>query len=86
MRGDVLARHRLGILGKHAGNMIRAMKHWMIAAGAGYDESLKEIRECYVRGHATKDDFEKALRTNQAAKDEMASDQREAAAAARRQN
>jgi hypothetical protein len=46
------------------------------------DESLNNIRICYVRGHATKDDFEKALRTNQAAKDELASDQREAAAAA----
>ena len=35
-----------------------------------------------MHGHATKDDFEKALRTHKDAKDEMKSEQREAAAAA----
>ena len=56
------------------------MKHWMIAAGAGLDESLTAIRVCYLDdGHATKDDFEKALRAHQASTDEMKSDQREAA-------
>ena len=49
-------------------------------------DSLKEIRECYLGGHATKDDFEKALRAHQASKDEMKSDQRDAADVARGQN
>jgi hypothetical protein len=53
----------------------------MIAAGAGHDESLKKVRECYLSGHATKDDFEKALRAHKEAADEMKSVQREAAAA-----
>jgi hypothetical protein len=35
-----------------------------------------------MNGHATKDDFEKALHTHKDAKDEMESEQREAAAAA----
>ena len=43
-------------------------------------QSLKEIRKCFVNGVATKDDFEKALRAHKEAKDEMKSDQREAAA------
>ena len=47
---------------------------------------MKEIRKCFVNGDATKDDFEKALRAHKEAKDEMKSDQREAAAAARHLN
>ena len=54
----------------------------MIAARAGYDDSLKGIRVCYLNGHVTKDDFGKALRAHKEAKDEMKSDQREAVAAA----
>ena len=54
----------------------------MIAAKAGWDASLKAIRQCYMVGHVTKDDFEKALRAHKEAKDEMKSDQREVARAA----
>ena len=61
--------------------MNRAMKHFIIAAGAGHDGSLKGIGRLYLDGHATKDDFEKALRAHKEAKDEMKSDQREAGAA-----
>ena len=78
--GDVCARHNLGIYEYNAGNMNRAVKHWMIAAAAGSDKSLTNIRRCFMDGHATKDDFEKALRSHKEAKDEVKSDQREAAA------
>ena len=80
MGGDMTARHNLGALEADAGNMERAVKHWMISAGAGDDISLKSIRQCYSRGYATKDDFEKALRAHKDAKDAMKSEQREAAA------
>ena len=83
MGGDVTAMHNLGMFEAREGNMDRAMKHWMISAGAGYDKSLKEIREGYMNGHVTKDDFEKALRAHKEANDEMKSDQRDFAAAAR---
>jgi hypothetical protein len=86
MGGNVCARHNLGCMEGRAGNMDRAMTHLMIAAGAGCDASLKKIRECFLDGHATKDDFEKALRAHKEAKDEMKSDQREAAAAFYGQN
>jgi TPR repeat protein len=82
MGGCVLARHKLGKREENAGNMKRAMKHYMVAAVAGYDSSLKKIREGYMNGHATKVDFERALRAHKVAKDERKSDQREAAAAA----
>ena len=53
----------------------------MIAAGAGWDESLERIQGGYMCGIVTKEDFEKALRAHKAANDEMKSDQRETAAA-----
>ena len=83
MGGHVVSRHNLGILEHKAGNLNRAMKHWMISAGARYDFSLKAIRLVFLSGRATKDDFEKALRAHKEANDEMKSDQREAAAAFR---
>jgi len=86
MRGEVLARHNIGCLEGSAGNMNRAVKHWRISAGAGYDKSLKEIRQCFLEGHATKGYFEKALRAHKEAKHAMKSDQRDAAAIARGQN
>ena len=80
--GHVLARHNLGVNEMDAGNMERAVKHWMISAGSGDDKSLEAIRQCFMNGHATKDEFEKALRAHKESKDEMKSEQREAAAAA----
>ena len=80
MGGDITARHNLGCVEGNAGNTSRAMKHFMISAAAGYDNSLNNIKECFVNGYATKDDFEKALRAHQASKDEMKSDQRDSAA------
>lgn len=58
-------------------NMKRAVKHWMISASCGVDESVTKIRESYQRGYATKAEFEKALRANREAKEEMKSEQRE---------
>ena len=84
--GIAMARHNLGCSEWRAGNMNRALKHWMISAAAGYDNSLNAIRGCFLDGHATKDDFENALRAHKEASDEMKSEQREAAAAARSQD
>ena len=86
--GDAYSRHNVGLLEWHAGNFDRAVKHCMISARAGYDNSLVVIRQCFLDGHATKSDFEKALRAHKDSKDEMKSDKREEAAAiiaARRQ-
>ena len=44
------------------------------------------IRLCFLNGHATKEEFERALRAHKDAKDEMKSDQRDAVAAARGQH
>ena len=81
MGGCVNARQNLGLWEDEAGNVDRAMKHLMISAGAGWDNSVKKIQQFFLEGHATKDDFEKALRAHKGAKDEMKSAQRDAAAA-----
>ena len=81
MRGDEVARYNLGEHEEKAGNMNRALKHYMIAVESGDDDSLKKIQKLYTNGHATKDDYAKALRVYQAYLVEIKSTQRDKAAA-----
>lgn len=78
--GHEISRHFLGLLEKRNRNKIRAMKHFMIAARAGYDYSLKEIGEGYKAGYVTKDDYATTLRAYQKSADEMKSKNRDIAA------
>ena len=80
--GDVTSRRNLGNIEQRAGNINRALKHYMIAAEFGEPDSLKKIQELYSNGHATKEDYAKALRAYQAYLAEIKSTQRDAAAAA----
>ena len=82
MGGDDTARYRLGVVEGKVGNYDRSMKHWMIAARDGNVNSLKNIRQLYTNGYATKDEYAKALRSYQAYIDEIKSNQRDEAAAA----
>ena len=84
IRGEMLARHKLGLFEERAGNANhhRALKHFKIAAGGGNHNSLMKIQGLYTTGDATKDDFETALRSYQAYVDEIRSEQRDEAAAA----
>jgi len=79
--GDVFARHNLGIDEVSKGNIDRALKHYLIAVRNGKTDSLEEIRELYSAGHATKDDYTKALQAYQVYLGEIKSDQRDKAAA-----
>ena len=58
MGGDVTARYNLG-------NMERSLKHHIIAVIGGQGKSLESIQKMYLNGHATKDDYTKALRCYQ---------------------
>ena len=80
MAGDEFARRNLGILEEETGNMSKAMKHWMIAVRGGDNDSLKYIKELYSKGHATKEDYTKALQTYQTYLSEIKSVQRDEAA------
>ena len=81
MNGSVYARHNLGCNEWQAGNIDRALKHFMIAVRDGESRSLKSIKLMYKNGLATKDDYANALRSYQAYLDEIKSDQRDEAAA-----
>ena len=81
MGGDPNARFFLGVYEERAGNVDRALKHYMIAVKDGNNETLKTIQRLYLNGHATKDDYAKALRSYQGYLDEIKSDQRDQAAA-----
>ena len=82
MAGDAQARYNLCINEEDAGNMDRALKHYMISARDGYANSLEMIKELYSDGHATKEDYTKALQLYQTYLEEIKSDQRDKAAAA----
>ena len=81
MGGDSQARHYLGAFEECIGNMERALKHFMIAVGDGYNDSLENIKVLFMKGHATKEDYAQALRAHQAYMDEIRSDPRDKAAA-----
>ena len=82
MTGNATSRHNLGALEFHAGNWDRALKHWMISVGAGDNDSVKKIQQLYRDGHATKEDYTRALLAYQKCIDEIRSEQRDKAAAA----
>ena len=79
MNGDVEARHNLGYMEKEAGNHHRAMKHFILAAKAGLKDSLDAIKQGFMIGIVTKDEYANTLRAYQEIQDEMKSDTRERA-------
>ena len=81
MGGVVTARHFLGVIEYQVGNQERALKHWLIAAGDGHNESVDKIRKMYMNRKATKDDYTNALIAYQECINEIKSEQREKAAA-----
>ena len=80
--GNNGARYNLGIEEENAGNIDRALKHYIIAVAGGYSKSLDTIKDLYSNGHATKEDYTKALEVYQTYLGEIKSKQRDEAAAA----
>ena len=81
MLGHIGARYNLGLGEDYFGSKDRALKHWMIAVMGEDADALENIKRLYMEGHATKDDYIKALRSYQECLDEIRSDQRDEAAA-----
>ena len=81
MMGNAGARYNLGVIEFETGNYISSMKHFMIAANCGYQNSLDYIKYGFKQGYVSKEEFEKALRSYQSACDETKSEQRDRAAA-----
>eukprot|EP00984_Skeletonema_dohrnii_P025439 scaffold14600_cov150-Skeletonema_dohrnii-CCMP3373.AAC.7 len=77
--GHPLARCNLGGEELKDGQLDRAIKHFIIAAKLGSDESLAALKQLYENEFISKGDFATALRAHQAAVDATKSPQREAA-------
>ena len=82
MGGNILARHDLGLDEKKAGNIDRALKHFIIAARGGRKQAIDQVKRLYTKGDATKDDYARALQSYQTYLGEIKSRQRDKAAAA----
>jgi len=77
--GHPIARYNLGIQEWKNGHIERAVKHWIIAASQGDNDSLKYLIDDFKRGFVGKEDLDTALRAHQAAVDAAKSAHREAA-------
>jgi len=77
--GDPSSRYSLGCHEGGNGRYGRAVKHWIIAAKLGDDDSIERLKEMYKCGYVIKEDFASALRGHQAAVDATKSPQREEA-------
>ena len=82
MTASITRMCNLGNIERREGNADRALKHHMIAVRGGWSESLKTIQKMYSDGHASKDDYTKALQAYQTYLIELKSPQRDKAAAA----
>ena len=79
MSGHPEARAKIGCVEMLKGNVERAVKHWILAARHGDDQSIILLKDYYKYGLVSKDDFAAALRAHQTALDATKSPQREAA-------
>ena len=77
--GSEVARYHLGTIVGNEGNDKLAMRHFMISAKSGHDDSLDYVKKGYVNGMVTKNEFESTLRGHQASRDETKSEQRDRA-------
>ena len=79
VKGYVIGRHNLGIAEYNKNNRELAVQHWMISAKMGYQDSLSDIKDMFMEGHATKAHYAEALRGYGDAVEEMKSHHREEA-------
>ena len=84
IKGCTNARHNLGNIEFKAGNVVRAMKHYLIAARSGLEESLDMVKHGFIGsglglGLITKDEYANTLRAYHEQHKEMKSDERDKA-------
>ena len=80
--GHPSARYNLGLQEMENRRIYRAMKHFIIAAKQGENDSLRAVKTYFAHGFVSKEDYEATVREHQAAVDATKSQPRDAAAAA----
>jgi hypothetical protein len=78
------ARYNLAIHEMKNKRADRAAKHFIIAAKLGFEPSLKAVKDLFVKGKVSKEEYAAALRAHQAAVDATKSAEREIAEEAKR--
>ena len=81
MQGHVESRHNLGSDEGAKGNYNRAVRHLLISAKMGDKDSLEGIKNLFMGGLATKEQYTEALKGYQDAIEEMKSPERDEAKA-----
>ncbi len=76
--GHPTARFLLGCYELSKGNAERAVKHYIIAATHGHDDSIKVLMDLFKEGIVSKEELAAALRAHQAAVDATKSPHRDA--------
>ena len=61
MAGDEVSRYNLGYMEYHSGNSQRAVKHWTIAASAGYHTAMVNLIVAFRRGHISRETIDSTL-------------------------
>ena len=79
MQGSVLARNNLGVIEGNRWNHDRAVRHYLISAKMGLNDSVEGIKDMFMRGLATKEQYARALQGYQDAVEEMKSPERDEA-------
>ena len=79
MQGHVQSRFNLGCCEWKKENYDRAVRHWLISAKMGHKGSLEIIKEMFMAGVATKEQYAEALKGYQDAVEEMKSHDRDEA-------
>ncbi len=77
--GHPEARTNLGVYEWENSRVERAVKHFIIAANLGEENSMTNVLNLFKAGHITKDDYDATLRTHQAAINETKGAQRDEA-------
>ncbi|EJK53134.1 hypothetical protein THAOC_27487 [Thalassiosira oceanica] len=84
MQGCPLYRHKIGCFEGQKGNHDRAVRHFLISAKMGYKESVEKIKNMFMVGLATKEQYAEALKGYQDAVEDMKSHDRDEASAFRK--
>ena len=79
MQGHVFARNNLGSIEGRKENYGRAVRHYLISAKMGFNASIENIKNMFMDGLATKEQYAEALRGYHDAVEEMKSHDRDEA-------
>ncbi|EJK64110.1 hypothetical protein THAOC_15187 [Thalassiosira oceanica] len=81
MQGHTESRYNLGVIEGEKGNHHRAVRHFMISAKMGHENSVENVKRAFMGGFATKEQYAEALKGYQEAVEEMKSHDRDEAKA-----